>query len=121
MTWIIVVAAILVVAGGFWGSRRVKVLKSKAELEDKMQSLLDSFRSLKQKITESDLRQNEKDTLLANVERSIDQLERWKNTALPNVTFLKNHTEPIRKEFEDLQESVARQLSEYDDLPNPIE
>ncbi len=121
MIWIIIVAAIVVLAGGFWSARRVKVLKSKAELEDKMQSLLDSFHSLKQKISESDIRQNEKDTLLGNVERSIDQLERWKNTALPNVTFWKNHTEPIKKEFADLQESVARQLSGYDDLPNPIE
>lgn len=119
MVWIIVGAVILAGAAGLYGSRRVKVLKSKAELESKMQSALDSYDSLRQKITTSELRQNEKDVLVGNVQRNIDQLERWKNTALPNVTFFKNHTAPIQKEFADLQESVARELSQYKDLPNP--
>lgn len=121
MTWIIIGAVIVVSAATVFTVRRRKVLASKAELENSMQSVLDSFGSLRKKIEESDIRQNEKDVLLANVQRSIDQLERWKNSALPNVTFFKNHTAPIEKEFLGLQESVARDLSEYKDLPNPLE
>jgi len=120
MIWIIVVAALLVLAVAFWSSRRLKVLKAKKELEEQIQSVLDSFGSLREKITASELRQNEKDNLLDNVQRNIDQLERWKNTAIPNITFWKNHTEPIRKEFVSLQESVAHELSQYKDLPNPL-
>ena len=120
MLWIIIVAVILVGAATIFTIRRRKVLASKAELEGSIQSVLDSFRSLHGKIAASDIRQNEKDVLLDNVQRSIDQLERWKNTALPNVTFFKNHTAPIEKEFESLKESVARELSEYDDIPNPL-
>ena len=119
MVWIIVGAVILAGAIGLYTSRRLKVLKAKAELESKMQSALDSYASLRQKITASELRQNEKDVLVDNVQRNIDQLERWKNTALPNVTFFKNHTAPIQKEFADLQEDVARALSAYKDLPDP--
>lgn len=120
MVWIIIVAVILVGAATVFTIRRRKVLASKAELEASMQSVLDSFVSLREKISASDIRRNEKETLLDNVQRSIDQLERWKNTALPNVTFFKNHTEPIEKEFESLKENVARELSEYDDIPNPL-
>jgi type II secretory pathway pseudopilin PulG len=121
MIWIIIVAAIVVLAAVLWSLKRKKVLESKVELERTIESVLDSFGSLRGKITESDLRQNEKDILLANVQRNIDQLERWKNTALPNITFWKNHTEPIEKEFKSLQESVAHELAGYKDLPNPLE
>ncbi|MFW5689214.1 MAG: hypothetical protein ACOC1U_06565 [Spirochaetota bacterium] len=120
MIWIIIVAAILAVAATLWASRRMKVLASKKELESSMQSVKDSFGDLRKKIAASDLRQNEKDTLDGNVQRNIDQLDRWMNTAVPNITFWKNHPEPIQKEFADMQESVARELSQYKDLPNPL-
>ncbi len=121
MVWIIIVAAIVIVAGGFWTSRRLKVLKQKTELEREMQGVLDSFGSLRQQIVASEIRQNEKDILLDNVQRSIDQLERWRDTAVPNITFFKNDPAPIKKEFADLKESVARDLSQYKDLPNPLD
>ena len=120
MIWIIIGAAILVFAATIFTIRRRKVLASKVELENSIQSVLDSFGSLRNKIAESDLRQNEKDVLLSNVQRNIDQLDRWKNTAIPNITFWKNHPEPIEKEFRSLQESVDRELSAYKDLPNPV-
>ncbi|MFW5718515.1 MAG: hypothetical protein ACOC0E_13845 [Spirochaetota bacterium] len=121
MIWIIIVAAIVIVAGAFWTSQRLKVLKQKSELEREIQGVLDSFGSLREKIAASEIRKNEKDVLLDNVRRSIDQLERWKNTAIPNVTFFKNDPEPIWKEFADLKESVARDLSQYKDLPNSLD
>ena len=46
-------------------------------------------------------------------------MERWRSTALPNITFWKNHTEPIEKEFRSLKESVAQELSKYDGIPKP--
>lgn len=120
MLWIIIVAVILAGAATVFTIRRRKVLAAKAELEGSIQEVLDSFRSLREKIAASDIRQNEKDTLLSNVDRNIDQLERWQKTAIPNVTFWKNHTEPIEKEFASLKENVARELSGYDDIPNPL-
>jgi type II secretory pathway pseudopilin PulG len=120
MVWIIIVGVLLVLVAVLFTRQRLKVLSSKAELERTIQSVLDSFGSLRDKIVASDLRQNEKDILLGNVQRNIDQLERWKNSALPNITFWKNHTAPIEKEFTSLQESVARELSQYKDLPNPL-
>lgn len=116
MIWIIVVAAILVAIAVVFGVRRMKVLKSKEELEQSIQSVISSFEDLTRKIKESDLGDQEKSTLVSNIERNIAQLERWRDSSLPNVTFWKNHTAPIEKEFRNLQESVEAELARYEEI-----
>lgn len=116
MIWIIVVAAILVTVAVLYSTKRLKVLKAKEELERTMESVISSFRDLTVKIRESDLGDHEKSILVGNIERNIAQLERWRDSSLPNVTFWKNHTKPIEKEFKDLQDSVAADLARYEEL-----
>lgn len=118
MIWIIIAGAVVVLVAVLFTTNRLKVLAAKAELERTIQGVLDSFGSLRAKITESDMRENEKKLLLANLQRNVDQLEQWKNSSIPNITFWKNHTAPIEKEFASLKETVDRELSKYDDLPN---
>ncbi len=117
MVWIIV-GIIIIALAVLWGSKRLKVLKERDALQSDMQSVMASFRELKEKIRASDLRENEKTILIINIDRNIEQLERWERSALPSVTFFKNHTAPIEKEFRNLQESVAAELSKHDDLPD---
>jgi hypothetical protein len=119
MIWIIVVSVLLVLAAVLYGRKRTSVLASRKRLEGEMQGVLDSFADLKTKIQASELQPSVKNTLVGNVDQNIETLERWKNRALPNVTFWKNHTEPIEKEFADLKESVARELSQYAVIPKP--
>lgn len=116
MVWLIILAVIVVLVVVLWTNKRLKVLKEKERLEQTLQSVVASYRDLKAKIQASDIRENEKTGLIANIDQSIVTLERWESTALPNVTFFKNHTEPIEKEFAGLQESVARELAKYEDL-----
>ena len=120
MVWIIVIAVIVVTVGVIWGIRRTKVLKSKQKLEQEMQGVIASFQDLKGRVQESQLRDHEKETVVKNIDQNIETLERWKNTALPNITLFKNHTEPIEKEFRGLQENVERELSRYDELADAI-
>ena len=120
MLWIIIVAVVVIVVVVFWSIKRTKVLKSRQQLEQEMQGLIASFNDLKGKVQESSLRDHEKEAVLKNVDQNIETLERWQSTALPNVTFFKNHTDPIEKEFRGLQESVARDLSKYDELADAV-
>ncbi len=120
MVWIIIVVVIAIVAAFFWGRKRTKVLKERDELQATIQSVMASFRELKEKINESELRDNEKKILHANIDRNLEQLERWESSALPSITFFKNHTAPIEKEFRSLQESVAAELSKYDELADSV-
>jgi hypothetical protein len=113
MVWIIIVAVLLVLTAVLYGTRRSRVVASKKRLEDGIQGLLDSFTDLKAKIQGSDLQPNVKTSRIKNADQNIETIERWKNQALPNITFWKNHTEPIAKEFDDLNESVTRELSQY--------
>ena len=113
MVWIIIVAVLLVLAAVLYGTRRSRVLASKKRLEDGIQGLLDSFNDLKGKIQGSDLQPNVKTSRVKNAEQNIETIERWKNHALPNITFWKNHTAPIEKEFDDLSDNVARELAQY--------
>ena len=117
MVWIIV-GAIVVLAVVFWGTTRVKVLKKKVELQDTIRSVITSFRELGGKIEQSQLKDNEKKILLDNIARNVETLERWESTAIPNITFWKNHTDPIEKEFRSLKEGVAFELSKYEGLPD---
>jgi len=121
MVWIIIAAVIIVGSGILWTTRRMKVLKSKEELQQSIESVIASFSQLRDKVHSSNLPNHEKTSLVKNIEQNIEQLERWKNTALPNITFMKNHTEPIEKEFNGLKESVARELSKYDELAGSVE
>jgi len=121
MVWIIIAAVIVVGSGALWTTKRMKVLKSKEELQQSIESVITSFSQLRDKVRSSDLRDHEKASLVKNIEQNIEQLERWKNTALPNITFMKNHTEPIEKEFNGLKEGVARELSKYDELSGSVE
>jgi molybdopterin converting factor small subunit len=119
MIWIIVIAAILAAIATLFTVQRMKVLKSKEELEQTIESVISSFEDLMRKAKESDLDEQEKSIVVANIERNVQQLNRWKNQSLPNVTFWKNHTAPIEKEFNDLKENVASELARYEDLPTP--
>lgn len=113
MVWIIVVSVLLVLAAVVYGIRRSRVLASKKRLEDGIEGLIDSFNDLKAKIQESDLEPNVKTSRIKNAEQNIETIERWKNHALPNITFWKNHTEPIEKEFDALNDNVTRELAQY--------
>lgn len=119
MVWIII-GIVVIAAVVFWVTKRMKVLKERDELQATIQSVMASFRELKEKINQSGLRDNEKKILLSNVDRNIDQLERWESSSLPSITLFKNHTAPIEKEFRNLQESVAAELSKYDELSDSI-
>lgn len=121
MVWIIILAVIVVGTGILWTTRRMKVLKSKEKLQQSIESVETSFSELRDKVRSSGLPEHEKSSLIKNIEQNLEQLERWKTTALPNITFLKNHTEPIEKEFNGLKESVAKELSKYDELSGAIE
>lgn len=120
MTWLIVLAVIVVLGGVLWGTKRAGVLKSKAQLEQNIEHAIVSFGELTGKIRDSDLRDHEKKVLLKNIESSIETLERWKNTTLPNITLWKNHTAPLEKELAGLRENVARDLASYEGLPDPL-
>lgn len=117
MVWIIIVSVAVVAIVAFVSVKRAAVLKAKAKLQDEIAGVIASFSDLKVKIGESELRDSEKTPLIKNIDRNIEQLERWRSTALPNITFWKNHTEPIEKEFRSLKESVAQELSKYDGIP----
>ena len=119
MVWIIVLVVVVAVIATFWGRKRMEVLKKKADLERDIQGVIASFSDLRGRVGESSLRDHEKAILVSNIDRSLEQLERWKTTAIPNITLWKNHTAPIEREFADLQESVARELAKYDELPTP--
>lgn len=119
MVWIVIAAVIVVGVAVFWGSKRAGDLKAKAQLQEEIAGVIASFSDLKGKIAASDLRDHDKAPLIKNIDREIETLERWKDTALPNITFWKNHTEPIEKEFRSLKESVAHELSKYDRIPKP--
>ena len=114
MTWIILLAVVVVAGVALWAVKRSKVLKAKQELVRSIDAVITSFGDLKRKVEESDINASHKKTLVANIERSIDTLEGWQKTALPDVTLFKNHVAPIEKEFYELRESVARELAEYD-------
>jgi hypothetical protein len=113
MIWIIVAAAVLVAVAVIITIQRRKVLESKQELEESIEGVINSFEDLTEKIKASELGEQEKKTLIGNIDRNIAQLERWRDSSLPNVTFWKNHTAPIEKEFNNLRESVATELSRY--------
>lgn len=114
MIWIIIAAVVLAAIAVIVTVQRRKVLESKQELEQSIESVINSFEDLTEKIKSSDLGEQEKKTLIGNIDRNIAQLERWRDSSLPNVTFWKNHTAPIEKEFKNLRESVATELSRYD-------
>jgi hypothetical protein len=118
VVFLIVLGVVVILIAGVWSAKRMKVLASKRELERELQSVINSFEELKAKIGEADLRDHEKATLVGNIDQNIEMLQRWKQTALPNVTFFKNHTAPIEKEFNSLRESVANELSRYEGLPD---
>ncbi len=117
MVWIIVVAVLVVLVVALWSRKRLEVLKRKAQLEQTIESVITSFIDLKARVNELDLRDHEKRILVGNIERNLETLERWKTTAIPNITFFKNHTIPIEREFNELRESVAKDLSKYEGLP----
>lgn len=117
MTWIIVLVVAVAAGIVLWGVKRSKVLKAKQELVQTIDAVITSFGELKQKVEAADINASHKKTLVANIDRSIDTLEGWQKTALPDVTLFKNHVAPIEKEFHELRESVARELAEYDVLP----
>jgi hypothetical protein len=119
MVWIIVASVIVVAIVVYVSVKRAAVLKAKAKLQDEIAGVITSFSDLKVKIAESELREHDKTPLIKNIDRNIEQLERWRSTALPNITFWKNHTAPIEKEFRNLKESVAQELSKYDEIPKP--
>ena len=116
MIWIIVVSVLVVAVAIAFASKRTRVLRSKEKLQEDVLGALDSFESLKAKVNASDLRDHQKARLVGNIDMNITTLERWKATAIPNITFWKNHPEPIQKELVDLREGVARDLAAYDGL-----
>ena len=120
MAWIIVLAVVVVLVVVLWGTKRAAVLKSKTKLEQDIEHALTSFGELTGKIRDSDLKDHEKKILTKNIEGSIETLERWKSSTLPNITLWKNHTAPLEKELADLRENVARDLASYEGLPDPL-
>ena len=116
MVWIIILVVVVAVVATLWGRKRMQVLKKKADLERDLESVVASFTDLREKVKQSDLREHETAIVVSNIDRSLETLERWKSNAIPNITLWKNHTAPIEREFIDLQESVARELSKYEGL-----
>jgi len=113
MVWIIVLAVLLVLTGVLYSVRRSKVMAEKKRLEEGIPLLLDSFAQLKAKIQGSELQPNVKTSRIKNADQNIETIERWKTQGLPNITFFRNHTAPIEKEFNDMNENVSRELAHY--------